>query len=188
MDVQNQKKHYLMLCELHNPFIHGDMEVNGHYLVFKKFDPITKLCYEYLHNDDDDDYEDDAFFITNITDDQQWLQSHYSSQTYLSPYDNHPTIRNYYNIITRTNYIKPEIAEYILLPTLEAIAILKTFWLRIIQRKWKKVFQIRQHIISQRRQLSNLSIRDIRGKWADNCNVLPSLKGMLYDLTKKHFS
>lgn len=184
MSHENTRKHYLMLCELHNPFIHGDMETNGHYLVFKKFDPITKLSYAYLYGNDeyddeyeDDEYENDEFFVTNIDDEQQWLQSQYSSQT--SPYDNHPTIRNYRNIIMRPDYIKPEIAEYILLPSSEAIAILKTFWLRIIQRTWKKVFQQRQQIISQRRNITNLSHRDITGKWGHTCYALPSIKGML---------
>jgi hypothetical protein len=109
------------------------------------------------------------------------LKHMYSDTCNFDPYNFgiHPSIRNYYNIISKENYIKPEIAEYIILPTREAIAILKTFWLRIIQKKWKKIFQERKNIIKQRCNFSNLSIREIQGKWPDSCMNLPGLKGML---------
>jgi hypothetical protein len=54
---------------------------------------------------------------------------------YNIPYGN--TIRNFAKIICNKNYIKPEIAECIILPTGETIAILKTFWIRIIQKVYK---------------------------------------------------
>jgi hypothetical protein len=96
----------------------------------------------------------------------------------------HPTIRNYYNIVSNTNYIKPEIGEYIILPTLEAVAVLKTFWIRIIQRKWKKVFEQQQQIIIERCKLQCLQFRQTTGHWPTHCKTFPTLKGMLYKLKK----
>jgi hypothetical protein len=95
----------------------------------------------------------------------------------------HPTIRNYHYIISRPNYIKKEIAQCIELPTLERIAIIKTLWIKLIQRKWKKVFKQRQQIMKTRMRPYSLYNREITGKWESNCVKLPGLKGMLSDLT-----
>jgi hypothetical protein len=44
------------------------------------------------------------------------------------------------------------------------------------------VFQERKNVIRQRCNLSNLSIREIRGRWPESCFNLPGLKGMLSEL------
>jgi hypothetical protein len=197
IDVKN--KLYLMVCELHNPEIHGktndsDPNIENHYLVFNRYDPITGISFndldEYLEFDTDDEYETDDEMdnigLSKIEEEINYLRNLYSSPSSINiqEFRNHPTIRNYYNIITRPNYIKPEIGEYIVLPTQEAIAILKTFWIRIIQKKWKKIYEERQNIIKKRCNLYNLSIKEIEGKWPKSCFNLPGLKGMLCSLKK----
>jgi hypothetical protein len=133
-------------------------------------------------SDSDSGYEENS--LDRIGDKINFLKHIYThlrnaSEQYFGP---HPTIRNYRNIVLSPNYIKPEIGEYIILPTQEAIAILKTFWLRIIQKKWKKVFQERKNTIRKRCNFSNLSIREIRGRWPNSCVNLPGLRGMLSNL------
>ena len=110
-----------------------------------------------------------------------FLKDHYARNHY-SDYPDHPFIRNYRNIISQENYIRPEIGEYIILPTQEAVAILKTFWLRIIQRSWKNVFKKRQNIIKQRSRPCSLFIREISGTWESDLVKLPGLRGMLNKL------
>ena len=198
--ISFQKKYYLMLCELHYPGRHGkdnesDPNIETHYLVYGRFDPITgkSFCHleEYEELDTDDEYESDDDtddnLSCNLNTEIEYLKEMYSNSDNFSQenFGIHPTIRNYHNIILKPNYIKPEIGEYIILPTQEAVAILKTFWLRIIQKKWKKVFQERKNIIRQRCNLSNLSIREIRGIWPKACFNLPGLRGMLSDLKSK---
>lgn len=197
IDVKN--KHYLMLCELHYPELHGkneysDPNIETHYLVCDRFEPYTGISMTDIESgidyetdreygsDSDDDYEDNR--LHRINDSIKFLKSIYSNNNLYSNryYGVHPTIRNYKNIIRNPNYIKPEIGEYIILPTQESIAILKTFWLRIIQKKWKKVFKERKNVIKQRCHISNLSIREIRGRWNNSCVNLPGLRGMLSDL------
>ena len=172
----DKKKHYLMLCELHYPAIHGknndsDPFIERHYLVYDRFDPITGISYSCLS-----DYE--------VNDSITFLQKHYSNPGNFDQhyFGKHPTIRNYHNIISSPNYIKPEIGEYIILPTQESVAILKTFWIRIIQRKWKQIFKKRQFIIRNRCCPSNLYVREITGNWS--CN-LPGLRGMLKTLKQR---
>jgi hypothetical protein len=181
----------LMLCELHNPVIHGktrtsDPNIETHYLVYNTFNPATNISSDYyetdyydVNRDEYDDYDDKDF--TTIYEDIQFLKDIYANpNNYIISYsENHPTIRNYHAIVSSANYIKPEIGEYIILPTQEAVAILKTFWLRIIQKKWKKVFQERKKIMRMLCEFSNLKVREMR---SNACLNLPGLKGMLSDL------
>ena len=196
---QNGKnKHYLMLCELHYPAIHGktensDHNIENHYLVYDKFDFRTGISYscmdDYEEYNTDNEYESDEDYenqdrLIKLPDILKFLRDFYSNlnSNYLKA---HPTIRNYNNIISRPYYIKPEIGEYIILPTQEAVAILKTVWLRIIQKKWKKIFNERKNILRKRLLPSSLYTRELTGKWPQHCVYLPGLRGMLSCLSKK---
>ena len=53
-----------------------------------------------------------------------------------------------------------------LMPGQEHVAYLKTFWLRIVQRCWKKVFKARQLFLKQRSSIKALAERQRTGKWA----------------------
>jgi len=78
----------------------------------------------------------------------------------------HPYIRNYNHI--NKNILNIQIAEKIILKGGECVAILKTFWIRIIQRTWKKVF---------RKYLFDKYLRELRGyKVLNRPNIL---RGML---------
>lgn len=194
MSTCEKNKHYLMLCELHNPAFHGKDEnsdpfIETHYLVYDRFDFKTGISLtsdsddSYDNNESDDSYDNNESDDSKINDVLEYLKEHYTNYN-PDTCGHHPTIRNYHNIISSPNYIKPEIGEYIILPTQEAIAILKTVWLRIIQRKWKKVFAERQDIIKKRRLNASISSREIYGKWSQPCSNLPGLKGMLTELKR----
>jgi hypothetical protein len=170
------KKYHLLLCELHYPDIHGKTidscpDIEQHYLLYDKYNSSTGIAInDYFPNNDDVDDADE-----HINTDLYMLKKMYAVLSKQSNIRLHPTIRNYHNIIKRPNYIQPEIGECILLSTQEEIVILKTFWLRIIQRKWKKVFQERIRI---KGSISNLHMREIRKQ-----NIrIPGLRGMLCEL------
>lgn len=96
-------------------------------------------------------------------------------------------INNYIRDINhyrRTRYVihKTEIAECIYLDTGECIAIIKTIWLKLIQRLWKKIYSLKKEIIYKRKMLSSIRYREINGRWPPLCNNIPTLKGMLYNL------
>lgn len=59
--------------------------------------------------------------------------------------------------------------------------IIKTFWLKIVQRKWKKVFAEKKKTIQQMKSYNWLRYREIYGK-NPNGNYIPSLRGMLSNL------
>jgi hypothetical protein len=194
LNYYNKSKYYLLLCELHNPYIHGyskiysDPKIYTHYIVIERFDGPSKMSIFDLNDEldyhTDNEYDsdsstigvDDIFRPKNIYENAKLFKKKYNR---LSLHLKHPTIRNYKNIISKPNYIKPEIAEYIILPTQESIAILKTFWIRIIQRVWKKIYSQRKDILKKRCCPGAISTFQLTGKWPEHCRVLPGLKGML---------
>lgn len=92
-----------------------------------------------------------------------------------------------YNIFENVTFINSninrlEIAECITLQSLHCIAILKTFWLKIIQRKWKNILRERKIIIKKRCHPNSLRYREINGRWPSECFYYPSFRGMLCNL------
>lgn len=174
----NQKPKYnIVLCEIYNSYIHGppsQPNVNSQYLVIGIFQHPN---YELYNSDDDindDDDEDD--FETEMSSDLDTIkeihQMKYESLKNNVSYDNfiskHSLIRNYQNIIESENYIQPEIAQCIYIDG-TCLAIKKTFWLRIFQRKWKRMYQYKQEILKKRMKHQNLLHRELKGKWPKNC-------------------
>jgi hypothetical protein len=186
----------LVLCELFNRHIHGlassqIQEVDGHYLIINKFDGQTRRLLDdhdgtmdidsyYTDNDSDNDNDTNETILSSISDFSAFYNEYYN-ETNLEP---HIIIRNYENIISRPDYIKPEIAQCIILQTQHSVAILKTIWIKLIQRKWKKIYAERQSIIRRRMSPSSLSTRELTGKWPTNCRHLPSIYGMLSNLSR----
>ena len=101
-----------------------------------------------------------------------------------SEVESHNILRNYQNIIARLDYIKPEIAECIELESQYSVAIIKTIWIKLIQRKWKKIYAERKNVIRQRAQFSSLKTRELTGKWPQHCLYLPTIRGILSNLKR----
>lgn len=192
MSVSN--KNNLIICELHHPVIHGKTDysasnIENHYLVYDKFDGKTGISLSCINDDEDystdneyDTDEDEDNRLCRIEDTIKFLRKHYTNFVRkINFYEKHPTIRNYHNIISRKDYIRSEIGQCIVLPTQETIAILKTFWLRIIQKKWKKVFKERENMLKKRNLPYSLYEREILQNWLQTYR-LPGLRGMLYSL------
>jgi hypothetical protein len=143
-------KNNIVLCELFNPYVHGftnesDRNVLSHYLVIGKYSTIDSPgIYEEINHT----YENmDRLFLQNPR------------------FCRHPRIRNYKNIASKIDYIRPEIAECIYLSGDECVAVLKTFWLRLVQRTWKRIFQERCRMIETRSNIDD--------------SILPSIRGMM---------
>lgn len=156
-------KYNIILCELYNKNIHGNAEnefLKYNYLVIvriKKFNNSSIKKYAKLLNDGYRNYHNKS----------------------------HEIFRNYKNIILKNNYIKPEISQCIYLPNEgHCIAILKTFWVRLIQRKWKNVLIKRKMCLQLRCNPNILKHREIYGRWPNSCLYYPGLKGMLSELSR----
>jgi len=94
-------------------------------------------------------------------------------------------IRQYltqYSIIRLEN-AKVHIMKLCILEDGTYSVILKTHWLRLVQRHWKKVYAERKRVIRGRRNIKNQYLREINGKWTQGLNRIPTLQGMLRNYT-----
>jgi hypothetical protein len=81
--------------------------------------------------------------------------------------------------IVRVENAKIHIMKLCILPDQTYSVVLKTHWLRLVQRHWRKVYAERKRVIKGRRNLMNLRYREIHGKYSYGFNHLPSLRGMM---------
>jgi hypothetical protein len=148
----------IVLCELYNDNIHGpplsNSDVAYHFIIISRY---KKLEIDFI--------EDTADYINS-----EYIYLHNQR---------HKIFKNYINIITQPNYVKPEIAECMNLPTGEIVAILKTFWIKLIQRTWKRIYKERKNVFKRRSSIHALKYREITGKWPESCRSPPSIRGML---------
>ena len=190
----------LVICEIFNKKIHGfddnnDPTVVGHYLVSHNFTKVYSDSEEDIDEDLEDDTDSEEDTDEDLEDDLDsnkikesvFYNTNFFLKMYKSKYNNlnnmlktHSIIRNYKQIIAQQKYIQLHIAKVIYLSGSECVAILKTFWLKIIQRTWKKVYKQRCNIFTLRKLPNSLFYREIHGKWPDNCNNLPSLQGLMF--------
>jgi hypothetical protein len=133
--------HKLIVCELYNDALHGRKKINGHFLVYSTFQSIDRAE---------------------------------RTSTYLSKHNrqiartggaqmNHKTIRNYSQLTKKNVFTVPQIAICVRLPSGEMVAILKTVYLRIFQRLWKKFYKARMDKLKKRNNIHHIILS--RLKW-----------------------
>jgi len=150
----------LAICEVFHPVFHGRDEnsspsINSQFLVYTLIDLDDFYSGEYL-------YEASS------------LRRYRHAITLLHGSD-HPNIRNYQKVATK--YMRLEIIQADVLAGGEEVAYLKTFWLRLVQRRWKKIYQARKEILKKRSQPQALQERQRTGQWPSSLRMLPSLHG-----------
>ncbi len=86
-------------------------------------------------------------------------------------------------IITRTGF-RLEIAQCIYLPSSCCVSIIKTMWIKFIQRAWRRILKERKSFMTNMTTLKTLRSREIYGNWANQRLKYPGLKGMLSNLSR----
>ena len=173
-DEQSNTRFNIVLCELYCK-LHGKGmggKLFYYYLnisSFKKLDMnvLNEICNNY-----------NTYYYNLVS---QVLP--YNHTTNAPPFS---TIINFNNIVSKDGYIRPQIAENITLESGHRICVIKTIWIKLIQRTWKKVFDLRKTVIKRRCTVYSLKTREITGKWPENCRVYPQLHGMLSYLSLKN--
>jgi hypothetical protein len=153
---------------------------------------------------DDTDFECENLFLDDLEhldmdkENSKYFIGSYASNNYRNVYllTNSISAKSFmkYSFVTIQNYlyhysvIKPvcmengpkvEIMKIKLLADMTLSVVLKTFWLRIIQRRWKHIFNQRQEILMKRARLSSLFYFQVHGKYPVELNRLPTIYGML---------
>jgi hypothetical protein len=89
------------------------------------------------------------------------------------------SIRNYQKIIKSQSYLQPEIFEKVYIDE-RCCAIIKTFWIRIVQRSWKRIFKERVKIKALRRIPSAIMHWQRTNRWPDDCAYMPGIRHMIH--------
>jgi hypothetical protein len=162
-------KNVLLIPEIYNRYFHGktidsDPNIEGQFLVLQTFylNPSTRMC--------------DFFkYVNNLC---KFYKKYYEKNYYDSSLS-HKLLRNYNDIIKNPNYLNLQIGKIHYLKGDECVCVIKTFWLKLVQRSWKRVYKMRKHVMQLRCRPDSIMYRQITGKWPDNCNFMPSIRGMI---------
>lgn len=152
-DITDSTSFKLAICEIYHPALHGHVAkekqvLYGHY-----------LAHLLIRNNN-------RWIERNSMIAQIELLSHLNSHIGRN-IPKHSFIRNY-NTITNNgdSRFRHEIIKPIYLQNGgEMVAILKTFWIKIIQRAWKRVYAERIAIVKNAKGIINLRSREIGGKY-----------------------
>ena len=148
-----ESKYELAFCVFFNASIHGRDEnsspdIDSHYLI--------------LHSVDMDVFYHSQEFST-------FMHMINASRRHYARYiefnqrtTEHPVIRNYKCAVVKKNYISLEIIQHVELEGGgEHVAIYKTFWLRILQRKWKKHYDSKMQRVRNLLKPRGMLLREI---------------------------
>ena len=151
----SKSKYQLAFCVFFNANIHGKDEnsspnIDSHYLILHSLDTDTF-------------YNSQEFTIFMCMIDAS--RRHYARYIELNPRSReHAIVRNYKNANLKKNYISLEIVEHVELEIGgEHVAIYKTFWLRVFQRKWKKHYHYKMQLVRRLMKPRGLLWREIAG-------------------------
>lgn len=145
----------LCICEIFHPKIHGydnnsTKGINTHYMVRYSID--TK---EFMNKCD---YEEIMHDISLLKEAYKFVAQKLKKKDCI--------IRNHKHIVSHPQYPHVDIVDIIRLqPGEEDVAIIKTCWLRIFQRKWRSYYKYKQALIMHYKRISSIQHREIHGKW-----------------------
>jgi len=153
----SQGKYQLAICELYHPYIHGynyqsDKTIKYQFMVFEMINLES-----FYNNDFKESVEFIKFIYREMINNNLPYNSNTDSQNRIA----HPTFKNYENIIKNSKNYTLDIIEKDILTGREMVAYKKTFWLRILQRKWKNRYYQK---IKYYKSPNNLFQRQITGK------------------------
>lgn len=143
----------LAVCELYHPRIHGatansPRDIAQRYIVRETLSPEAVLRNEHLD-------------VINL------LKCGYASIR--RTLGNHPDVRNYRAIISHPDYIKLDVVKVDEISGADGIpwtvGCLKTYSIRVLQRKWRSWYKNQQNIIMRRKHPKALRCRETTGKW-----------------------
>lgn len=110
---------------------------------------------------------------------QEWiLQTPIQPQTMLSYNFNHIMRYLLDYSVTRIRNPKMHIMKLDISNTGAYNVVLKTYWLRIVQRTWKRIFKEQQQFIQNCKTPRNILYRKTHGTWENN-PCFPRLRGMI---------
>lgn len=152
-DGENHSRYEFGFCDLYHPLLHGAVD-NDEQQIFKHYLYIMPTS---IGNSE------------QIVTQRLWaLQRMVNANGGLHSIS-HPIVRNYQRYAFHPYHAEPQIVEVIDGPGDYTTAIIKTHYIRLIQRKWKKLYAERKRVLSLRKHPTSLYFRRTYGKWPSNC-------------------
>ena len=147
-------------------------------------------CYNF-QEDIEDSYSNEHIFLSISVSPITFFRHSYSDiMSYLNIFGSFNCFNYYNNIFNRNRIQNTDIMKAIVIEHSDNYqlytVILKTFWLRLIQRHWKKVYKQQHCIIRQRCKIKNMRYREIHGTYPEKIARLPGIKGLLNCYLKKY--
>ena len=144
----------------------------------------------YFHEEDflDSEKEDKHYYIGNSRVSQDKLYILYANAvtpTTFFRFDiNHVKsyLHDYSIFVTNSNI---DIMKLCILDDHTYTVVIKTYWLKMIQRHWKKIYSQRKYCINRRRQIKTMMYVERNGMYPYDCYSMPGLQGMLMSYNKK---
>jgi hypothetical protein len=158
----------LALLELYMPLKHGILQPNDASKVYGNYIVIERIPIDKFYNQ-----------VKKITKQIKLLKKDYNNYVNKLKYEMnltslHPFIRNYEEIIKNPKHYKIEIIQ----PTIISIgenewdfystAVIKTHWVRLIQRRWRCFLKTRNIEV---KKMVNLRHREITGRFPEQCTT-----------------
>jgi len=172
----NVNKNILLIPEIYNKYFHGktldsDPNIDGQFLVLQTF-------YINPNNNINNNNIIIEFFnyVNNLC---KFYKKYYEKKLYEIHLPPHTVLRNYHIIIKHPSYLNLQIGQVYYLKGDECVCVIKTIWLKVVQRAWKKIYKIRNEIKQLRCRPDSIMYRQFCGRWPQNCSYLPSIRGML---------
>ena len=147
--VRHRDPHFsLAVCGLYHPDSHGDLAY--------EFDSIRDYVYgSYLCYASEVEDSIEPLMTPVFIKEERWWQDSWESN--VRPEPSHPIVRT-------KGHGKPrlEIVRVVRLISDQDVCIIKTFWIKLLQRKWKSYYQ---RLLARRRNPKALLHRSIWGRW-----------------------
>jgi hypothetical protein len=148
-----------------------------------EFDSVVEDIFDDEEHFIDSDYDDRKYFIglpcLMRTQLREWILQIAITPKSFFKYDYNSVMRYLVEYsVTRIYNPKIHIMQLDISNTGSYNVILKTFWLKIIQRTWKRIYKERQKFVSNCKNPTELLYRQLHGKWKGN-KKYTGLKGML---------
>lgn len=150
----NHSKYILGMCDLYHPVLHGDI-IDGKEEILSRFLYMT-----------DTDLESSEQMISLRMSNLRAITNNNGGVNCL----NHPIVRNYQKLTYHNYHMAPQIIEICDGPYDYTTAIIKTHFIRLLQRKWKKICAERKRVIALRKHPKSIQYRTIHGRWPANCS------------------
>ena len=173
----NVNKNILLIPEIYNKYFHGktldsDPNIDGQFLVLQTF-------YINPNNNNNNNNNIIIEFFNYVNNLCKFYKKYYEKKLYEIHLPPHTVLRNYHIIIKHPSYLNLQIGQVYYLKGDECVCVIKTIWLKVVQRAWKKIYKIRNEIKQLRCRPDSIMYRQFCGRWPQNCSYLPSIRGIL---------